>query len=199
MKHKISGSLSSFAAAVLLAGIMVSAPPSLRAQSSMSQAQAGSTTTPAQVVNQLLGMVEGELVPLAEAMPADKYNFAPTNGDFKGVRTFADQVRHVTGANYYMFGRASSIKPTNMPDLKNLKTKEQLVDALKQSYVFAHRAIDTLTPQNALQTIKPLDGINTRAGVMVFAVVHMNDHFGQMVEYARMNGVIPPSSRHAAK
>ncbi|MGH9616794.1 MAG: DinB family protein, partial [Acidobacteriaceae bacterium] len=167
----------------------------MQAQSSMR----ATATTPSQVVDNLLNAVERDMVPLVEAMPADKFNFAPTNGNFKGVRTFAQQVQHVTMANYYMFGDASSIKPSQMPDLKNLKTKAQLVQALKGSFAFAHRAVGTLTKQNALDPVKPVDGISTRAGVMVFAIVHMNDHFGQMVEYLRMNGIVPPSSRHQGK
>ncbi len=86
-----------------------------------------------------------------------------------------------------------------MPNINDLKTKDQIVQALKDSYAFGHRAIDTLTGDNAMETVKPVDGINTRAGIMLFAIIHMNDHFGQMVEYARMNGVVPPSSRPKGK
>jgi uncharacterized damage-inducible protein DinB len=139
-------------------------------------------------------MVEHEFVPLAEAMPADKYDFAPTNGNFKGVRTFAQQVRHVIGANYAFFGNAASIKP-DMPKLADLKTKDQLVKALKDSFAFAHQAAATLTPDNALESVKPMDGVGTRSGLMVFALVHANDHYGQLVEYLRMNGIVPPASR----
>ena len=185
------------AGAVLLAAIATTPLPQLRAQSSMHAKHA--STTPARVVDQLLTKVEQEFVPLAEAMPADKYDFAPTNGNFKGVRTFAQQVKHVTQTNYYIFGAASSIHPENMPNMKNLKTKAQLVQALKDSFAFSHRAIATLNGQNALEKVKPVDGIDTRAGVMIFAIIHMNDHFGQMVEYARMNGIVPPSSRHQGK
>lgn len=194
---KLSGSLSALAGAILCAAITMTAAPRLQAQSM--PAQSSATPTPAQVINQLLNKVEEELVPLAEAMPADKYNFAPTNGNFKGVNTFAGQVKHVTNTNFHLFGAAASIKPANMPDMKTLETKQQMVQALKDSFTFAHRAIDTLNKQNALQKIKPVEGIDTRAGVMLFAIIHMNDHFGQMVEYVRMNGIIPPSSRPAGK
>ena len=94
-----------------------------------------------------------------------------------------------------MFGHAASMHP-KMPANDQLKTKAQLVSALKDSFAFAHKAIATLDQQNALDNIKPMDGISTRAGLMVFAIVHMNDHFGQLVEYLRMNGIVPPSSRH---
>ena len=183
--------------AVLAVAGMWTMPP-IQAQTAMSAAPAA-TTTPAQVVDQLLSIVEGEMVPLVEAMPADKFDFAPTNGDFKGVRTFGQQVQHVIMANYYMFSAASSLQMPDRQTFKDMKTKAQLVQGLKDSFAFGHRAIATLTTQNAMETVKPVDGISTRGGIMAFAIIHMNDHFGQMVEYLRMNGIVPPSSRPNAK
>lgn len=179
----------------VFATLALTGTPRLQAQSGM----AATTATPDKVVDQLLNMVEGEMVPLAEAMPADKYNFAPSNGNFKGVRTFAEQVKHVASTNYFMFGTAASMQPTGMPKMSDLKTKEQTVQALKDSFAFAHQAIATLNEQNALEQVKPVDGVDTRAGIMLFAIVHMNDHFGQMVEYLRMNGIVPPSSQPRKK
>ncbi len=189
-------SLTVLSAVLAVAG-MWTMPP-IQAQTAMSAAPAA-TTTPAQVVDQLLSIVEGEMVPLVEAMPADKFDFAPTNGDFKGVRTFGQQVQHVIMANYYMFSAASSLQMPDRQTFKDMKTKAQLVQGLKDSFAFGHRAIATLTTQNAMETVKPVDGISTRGGIMAFAIIHMNDHFGQMVEYLRMNGIVPPSSRPNAK
>jgi uncharacterized damage-inducible protein DinB len=183
---------------IVLTGVGLWATPHLQAQTTMDTTSAA-TTAPAQVLDQLLSMVENDMVPLVEAMPADKFDFAPTNGNFKGVRTFAQQVQHVADANYYMFGAAASIKPPDMQAVKSVKTKEQLVQGLKDSFAFGHRAIATLNNQNALDTVKPVDGISTRGGIMAFAIIHMNDHFGQMVEYLRMNGIVPPSSRPKGK
>ncbi len=197
MHRKISASLTGIALASALAISALSAGPNAYAQMAGHAASAPAAapdTSPAGVIDQLITMVEGEFVPLAEAMPADKYDFAPTNGNFKGVRTFAQQVRHVIGANYAFFGHAASIKP-NMPKLADLKTKDQLVKALKDSFAFAHQAAATLSPDNALETVKPLDGVGTRSGLMVFALIHANDHYGQLVEYLRMNGMVPPASR----
>jgi uncharacterized damage-inducible protein DinB len=87
------------------------------------------------------------------------------------------------------------MKPSMMPKMQDLKTKAQIMQALKESFAFDHRAIATLTSQNAMENVKPVDGIDTRAGVMTFGIIHMNDHFGQMVVYLRMNGIVPPSSR----
>ncbi len=192
----IARHLSTVAGAILLAALATTITPRLQAQSNM---PAASTTTPAKVVDQLLTMVEHDLVPLADAMPADKYDFVPTSGDFKGVRTFAGQVKHVIRANYSLFGAAASIQPTAMPKMQDLKTKQQIVQALKDSFAFAHRSIATLNNENALETVKPVDGVDTRAGVMLLGVIHMNDHFGQLVVYLRMNGIVPPSSRPSGK
>jgi uncharacterized damage-inducible protein DinB len=186
---------SAVSVAVLFVALAITPTPRLQAQSNT----ASPSTTSAQVVDQLLSMVEHDIVPLAEAMPADKYDFAPTAGSFKGVRTFAGQVKHVVQANYMIFGAAASIQPTSMPTMQDLKTKAQIVQALKDSFAFGHRAVATLTKENALDKIQPIDGVNTRAGAMLLAVVHTNDHFGQMVVYARMNGIVPPSSRPAKK
>lgn len=181
-----------FLPAIALALATVAAAPALRAQSAMT---AGSASVPAKTYNQLLSMQEHELVPLAEAMPADKYNFAPSNGNFKGVRTFAEQLTHIIHANYAFFGDAAGITPASMPKMSDLKTKDQIVQALKDSFAFGHRAIGTLTAQNAFEPVKPMDGVSTRAGMVSFAMIHMNDHFGQLVEYLRMNGIVPPSSQ----
>lgn len=187
--------------ATVLAILSLPATPRLQAQSSPSAQTSTDSdgSSPAQVVDQLLTMVEKDMVSLAEAMPADKYNFAPTNGNFQGVRTFGEQVKHVTRANYGMFGAAASMPPTGMPKMDTLKTKEQIVQALKGSFAFAHQAVATLDQQNALEEIKPVEGIKTRAGIMMFAIIHMNDHVGQLVEYVRMNGIIPPFSMPAPK
>jgi uncharacterized damage-inducible protein DinB len=196
MSRKSSASLSGIALAATLAVSTLITGPQARAQMAGQKAAmpAPADTSPAGVIDQLITMVEHDVVPLAEAMPADKYDFAPTAGNFKGVRTFGQQIRHLTAANYGFFGDGASMKP-NMPKLADLKTKEQLVEALKASFAFAHQAAATLTPDNALETVKPMDGISTRSGLMVFALIHANDHYGQLVEYLRMNGIVPPASR----
>lgn len=196
MHRKFSVSLTGVALASALAICMTGFAPQAAAQMANQDAAASAAdTSPSEALDQILTMVEHDVVPLAEAMPADKYDFAPTAGNFKGVRTFAEQVRHLAGANYGFFGDAASMKPENMPKLADLKTKDQLVQALKDSFAFAHQAIATITPENAMEPVKPMDGISTRSGLMVFAMVHANDHYGQLVEYLRMNGIIPPASR----
>jgi uncharacterized damage-inducible protein DinB len=164
----------------------------------------GTVESPAKALDKLLGLFEYEAVGVAKAMPADKYDFAPKAGTFAGgsaekfdgVRTFAEEVTHVTEANYYFYSSVSGMKPdVDVKAIGTLKTKEECVAALEKSFAFAHKAIATITVENAFVGIKPVDGMDTRASLAAFGVAHGYDHYGQMVEYLRMNGVLPPGSK----
>jgi uncharacterized damage-inducible protein DinB len=161
-----------------------------------STARLSAQAAPADVLNSVLKGAEDEIVSVAEAMPADKYNFAPTQGEFKGVRTFAQQVKHISEANYFFFAGFGVSGAANRADIEKLTSKEDIVKALRASFAYAHSAISTITTDNALTTdVKDVDGQTTRAGIAAFSASHAMDHFGQMVVYLRMNGVVPPSSR----
>jgi hypothetical protein len=190
---------------VLLAAASLLFAPALHAQMPMGGDAAAMTTTqmdPAKALDKMLTGLESEFVGVAEAMPADKYNFAPTSDyfkpgattNFKDVRTFAQQVAHVTQANYYYYGSFSHTKPTiDTKAISSLTSKDDLVKALKDSFAYAHQAIATITPQNAFQVINPKNGA-TPATQAAGGVAHAFDHYGQLVEYLRMNGIVPPAS-----
>lgn len=150
-----------------------------------------------------LTSAEKEIVSLAEAMPADKYNFAPTVGEFTGVRTFALQMRHIASVNYEVAAAMLAEKcPVEMGKNENgadsLDNKDAIVKYLKDSFTYAHKAIASITAQNYLGEVKsPFgEGNATRASLATIFAWHSFDHYGQAVVYARMNGVIPPASRH---
>lgn len=167
-------------------------------QMKMSQMMSKSSTPlpPATTLDAMLNLMESEVVGVAEAMPAGKYNFAPTNGKFAGVRTFAEQIRHVTQVNYALFHGWNVPGFVNPSSLEHLKTKAELVKALKASYAFEHRAIATITPQNAFLPVKTYEPPTaTRVTIATFAMAHSMDHYGQLVEYLRDNGIVPPASR----
>jgi uncharacterized damage-inducible protein DinB len=156
--------------------------------------------TIASVLDKELSTVEKQVVSAAEAMPEDKYNFAPTAGEFKGVRTFGEQARHIAAANNMFFGLFVGEKPDFEAVEKGpagITTKAQIVQYLKDSYAKGHKAIATITAANAVALVEaaPFPLINTRLGLASFACAHAFDHYGQMVEYLRMNGIIPPASR----
>jgi hypothetical protein len=140
-----------------------------------------------------------EFISAADAMPDDKYNFAPTNGEFKGVRTFADQVRHVACANFAFFKEMEKLPPP--PDCEkgepaNIKTKADLMTYLGQSFTYGETVIGKVTSLNMLDPVEGrYAGPNTKIGMCITAIWHVSDHYGQVVEYLRMNGIVPPASR----
>ncbi len=151
-----------------------------------------------------LTIVEREFVGAAEAMPEDKYNFAPTNGDFAGVRTFAQEVKHVAAANNRFFaGILGQPQPTpadffereNGPD--SIETKDQIIQYAKDSFALGHKAIARINADNAFTPLStsPTPFLRTSAAIAIFACSHAMDHYGQMVEYLRDNGIVPPASR----
>ena len=153
------------------------------------------SASPAEVYANLFTGQAEEVVSAAEAMPADKYNFAPSDGEFKGVRTFGEQVAHIAEAQYFFFG-GFGVKPTIDPKtITKLTNKDDIVKALKDSYAFAEQAMKTITPENAFEKIAKVDGTDTRATIAALGLAHTNDHYGQMVVYLRMNGIVPPASR----
>ncbi len=163
-------------------------------------AAAQQTRSIASVMNDQLSRAEREFTGAAEAMPEEKYGFAPTNGEFKGVRTFAEEVRHVAMFNYLFGAAILGEKPPAPVDGPNengpveYKTKTQILQYLKDSFAYGHKAFATLDEQRALEPIQSRLG-DTRLAVAALNLRHCNDHYGQMVEYLRMNGIIPPASR----
>ena len=154
----------------------------------------------ASVMDAQLGREENEFTAAAEAMPEEKYSFAPTNGEFKGVRTFAEQVRHVAMFNYRFAAAILGEKPPvsiEGPDENgpaSISSKADILKYLKESFAYGHKAFATLDEQRALAPIKNELG-DTRLGIAALNLRHCNDHYGQMVEYLRMNNIIPPASR----
>jgi uncharacterized damage-inducible protein DinB len=165
------------------------------------QAKPAEHQTIAQVLDRSVTGVEGEFVPAADAMPEDKYSFAPTNGEFKGVRTFAQQVKHVAAVNYLVASAILGEKPPVDPGGENgpdsVNTKADIVKFLKDSFAYAHKAVNSINDGNLLSPIKSPFGENmvTRLAMATLIVGHCFDHYGQMVEYLRMNGIVPPASR----
>ncbi len=139
--------------------------------------------------------VEKEFLSAAEAMPADKYGFAPSNGKFDGVRTYGQQVQHVIGANYYFFSGFGVPGAMDSAKIKSLASREELLAALKDSFAYANKAMATITPENAFVEVGSGEEKMTRAGAASLFLYHSMDHYGQMVEYLRMNNIVPPASQ----
>jgi uncharacterized damage-inducible protein DinB len=167
-------------------------------------AQMGPAKTPGDALNASLSIVEQDFVPAAEAMPEDRYSYAPTNGEFKGVRTFAVQVRHVATVNSIFWSTSLNEKsPIEMDKSLNgpesVKTKAEIVQLLKDSFALGHRAAKALTTDNMLEQRQLGPRTLTRLFLVTYCVAHGFDHYGQAVEYARANGIVPPASRGSSQ
>jgi uncharacterized damage-inducible protein DinB len=189
---------------ILLLSCCFAGPAALAQQGG--QGGAGGQKAPPTVTSVLqfqLSIVERETVGLAEAMPEDKYSYAPTNGNFAGVRTFAQQVKHIATVNDRFWDSITGATPPAAPDegiASNgpdaLVTKAQIIEYLKDSYAKGHKAIATITADNAVTPLAnpAVPFLNTRLALATFACTHNMDHYGQIVEYLRANGGTPPSS-----
>jgi hypothetical protein len=158
--------------------------------------------TIAAMVEREISSVEKEVVEAAEAMPEEKYNFSPESlnipgGDYKGVRTFAVQVKHIAASNYFIWSAVTGDKlPEGLKDGNgpaDMKSKADILKFLKDSFALGHKAAATLTTENMLQPTP--NGKSLRLDRTEFGVAHAFDHYGQMVEYLRMSGIVPPASR----
>jgi len=185
----------------LCLSLLVSAvAPGLQAQAPAAPAPAVAPTLAQSLDRSLKGM-EGEVVPAAEAMPEEKFAFAPTQGEFKGVKTFAEQIKHIASVNVALAAALLEEKPAmeiggdNGPEA--LKTKAEIVKYLKDSFAYLHKAFGTLTEANVMGLVKSPwgQGKGSRLGFATIAQGHGFNHYGQMVVYLRMNGIIPPASR----
>jgi DinB superfamily len=141
------------------------------------------------------------LLPAADAMPEAKYSFAPSNGEFSGVRTFAEQVKHLAAANYQLAaatGRGAAAGTDHETAPESVKTKAQVMGYLKGSFTTLHRAAAALNENNMddpIQSKVRSKGNRTRLLMLINALVHSSNHYRQMVDYLRMNNIVPPASR----
>jgi uncharacterized damage-inducible protein DinB len=186
-----------------IAGLMLATALSTLAFAANPQA-----ATPAQkptfamVYDKLISGGEKEVVDAADAMPEDKFNFAPTGpGEFQGVRTFAQQVKHIAAVNYMvgaaLLGEKPPVDVNGESGPANITSKADVMKYLKDSFAYAHKSVTGLDANKLLEQVKPPWGDHpaTRLSLVTIMISHPYDHYGQMVEYLRMNSIIPPASR----
>ena len=149
-------------------------------------------------INFIWKIIERDFTSLAEAMPEDKWSFKPTQGEFKDARTFGEQVKHVACANEAWAKKIAGEKPPAHCDLGGpnpAKSKTEILAYLRDSFALADKAIDDTGAENLLHpTPGPYWGAN-RLSALTAMIWHISDHYGQLVVYLRMNGVVPPASR----
>jgi uncharacterized damage-inducible protein DinB len=193
---------------VLTAALSVAAASAHAQAAKGSPAPGASPSTPptiASAIDREISIVEKEVVEAAEAMPEDKFDFSPEKlnvpgSDYKGVRTFGEQLKHIAASNYLIWSPITGEKP---PDTvndgkgpENMKAKADIIKFAKDSFVFGHKAVATLNSSNLVEPITSSSGRpTTRLFLATFAPAHCFDHYGQMIEYLRMTGIVPPASR----
>jgi uncharacterized damage-inducible protein DinB len=151
----------------------------------------------------LLTIAQKLITSAVDAMPADKFGFAPTDGEFKGVRTFGQMVKHLSATNHILAAAALGEEPpADVGDElgpENVRTKAEILTYLKGSFVHLDKAIEAIGQTNVSVNASPISPLKksevTRSALVAEALMHACDHYGQIVEYLRMNGVVPPPSR----
>jgi hypothetical protein len=151
----------------------------------------------------LMKIVEKEIIPTVDAMPADKFGFAPTDGEFKGVRTFGQMVKHFSATNHILAAAALGEEPPaeagDELGPQSVRTKDEILAYLKGSFVHLDKAVEAIGQANIPVNASPISPLKrgevTRLALITETLLHAYDHYGQLVEYLRMNGVVPPASR----
>jgi uncharacterized damage-inducible protein DinB len=172
-----------------------------QAQMSGGASQAAKQPTVGEALDRELATAESELVPLAEEMPEDKYGYAPSQGEFKGVRNFGQQLKHIASANYMLFAVVAGEKPPadlgegeNGPE--SVRTKAEILKYLKESFAYGHKVLKGMDDKTLTKAIKtPWGSDTTPVGLATLTIGHNFNHYGQLVVYLRANGLVPPASR----
>jgi DinB superfamily len=164
--------------------------------------------TPASAILRTFEFEEYQFRSAAEAMPADKYTYRPAQGNYGGVypgygpkelRTFGEQVKHLACSNFGFSAELDGKAPP--PDCDKggpspAKTREELVAYLHDSFKALKKSLGAIDQKNMFDPIEgPYAGPNTRLGLATVCVWHVADHYGQLVLYMRLNGIVPPASR----
>ena len=139
--------------------------------------------------------IRRNLLEAAQAMPAEAFAFKPTDQ----VRTFAQLIGHVTNANYYFCSAAKGAAMPSKSNAETLTTKDAAVKALSDSLTYCDTAYQETTDQNFGEPARIAGQGNkstatTRGAILMFNITHNNEHYGNIVVYLRLKGVVPPST-----
>jgi hypothetical protein len=157
--------------------------------------------TTADSIAGILSYTEDQFLSVAQAMPAEKYAYIPSapGGNFDGVRSFEEQVKHVTCANFAFFNEIEGKTPPADCEKGGpapAKTKADLLQYVRDSFAYGNKVLATINAQNAMDRVEGrYGGPNTKLGLAVIAVWHIADHYGQVVYYLRLNGIVPPPTQ----
>jgi uncharacterized damage-inducible protein DinB len=135
-------------------------------------------------------VVSGEVIAAAEKMPEQNYSFKPT----PEVRSFGQLVGHVADAQYLFCSMASGEPNPKKAIEKTMTTKADLVSALKDAVAYCNKAYAGMTDAQGSQMVKMFNYDLARLTVFSVNTAHTDEHYGNMVTYLRIKGIVPPSS-----
>ena len=150
-------------------------------------------------VGETLAMVQGQLLGVAEAMPEAKYSYIPTAGSFQDARSFGEQLKHLACGHFAFFNEIEGKTPPEQcakGGPSKARTKAEIIAYLKESFDYGNRILATIDADPMAKVSGPYGGTRTRLGMSVLAVWHLSDHYGQLVLYLRMNGIVPPVTKN---
>jgi len=151
-------------------------------------------SSPSQVLLDNWNYIGRKLIEMAEDFPEDKYDFKPNPSQ----RSFAEQLLHAAGANYFLINPAKNIKPpTGTPQRSDYKTKAAVVEYVKKSFADGTALIKSKGDAGMSDlVVDPFSNQQTRFSDLAWALIeHNGEHYGQLVVYYRVSGLVPPESR----
>ena len=138
-------------------------------------------------------IIKVNVIKAAEKMPEENYAFRP----MPDVRSFGQIVGHIADAQY-IFCSMAAASPQNPPGVEQSKTsKADLVAALKEAFAYCDKVYDGMTDASSAQIAKILGRDAPRITALTFNAAHMDEHYGNIVTYMRLKGLVPPSSESA--
>lgn len=138
-----------------------------------------------------LAQIKNPVIRTAEKVPEDLYAFKPT----PDVRSLGQLIAHIADGNNGICGAASGMKPTGQTGIeKSVTGKAALQKALADSFAFCEQAIASMDDTKGAEMAKSFLGMQPRLMVLAFNNSHLNEHYGNLVTYMRLKGIVPPSS-----
>ena len=132
-----------------------------------------------------------QLVAIAEAMPAEKFHYKAT----PDVRSFGEIIAHVAGEGMMeMEAVAGVAQPGPSERFDSLRDRAEILRALSEYLEFGSRTLAGMTDQQALEAVTLRGRPSPRWAIVVGAIGHNKEHYGNLVTYLRLNGIVPPAS-----
>lgn len=136
-------------------------------------------------------IVKGNILKSAAKMPEEKYSFKPS----KDVRSYGELIAHIADSQYFICGTAKEDKGQNPGIEKSLPhTKAELVKALQDAFAYCDATYAGLSDAASVDMVPFFGQPRTKLSMLSFNTAHSFEHYGNVVTYLRMNGIVPPSS-----